>query len=172
MNFLTKIETDSDLTTTLTRYNNYLLSYLKEKGYTIKDGRVYDEKGRFAVLYSPGYGAGWSTWADNDDMMLYSPIVVALKLFFDDILDDDIEDKIRNLLLDLKVKFEKFDTPSNVFISLLMKIYHGLPLNSYFCTLGYRDLTTEFLDPGTRFIIEEYDGSESIKFDYSINWKS
>ena len=28
----------------------------------IRDGKV-------AVLYSPGYGAGWSTWCYNDDLV-------------------------------------------------------------------------------------------------------
>lgn len=25
-----------------------------------------EKEGRVAVLYSPGFGAGWSTWADDD----------------------------------------------------------------------------------------------------------
>lgn len=31
-----------------------------------------------AVLYSPGFGAGWSTWADYDirELVLFDPIVV------------------------------------------------------------------------------------------------
>ena len=38
----------------------------------IRDGKV-------AVLISPGYGAGWSTWANagNEQRMLYSPEMVA-----------------------------------------------------------------------------------------------
>jgi hypothetical protein len=35
----------------------------------IRDGKV-------AVLYSPGYGAGWSTW--GNEAMMYDPEVVAL----------------------------------------------------------------------------------------------
>ena len=39
----------------------------------IRDGRV-------AVLVSPGFGAGWSTWADNDirEDVLFDPGVVEL----------------------------------------------------------------------------------------------
>lgn len=33
------------------------------------------ENGRVAVIYSPGYGAGWSTWAD-DDNVCFDPILV------------------------------------------------------------------------------------------------
>ena len=37
----------------------------------IRDGKV-------AVLYSPGFGAGWSTWADTDqrDIALFHPKLV------------------------------------------------------------------------------------------------
>ena len=35
----------------------------------VRDGKV-------AVLVSPGYGAGWSTWADNDDEAVFAPDVV------------------------------------------------------------------------------------------------
>jgi hypothetical protein len=28
----------------------------------------YEKDGKVAVLVSPGYGAGWSTWADYEDM--------------------------------------------------------------------------------------------------------
>lgn len=38
----------------------------------VRDGRV-------AVLYSPGFGAGWSTWGDSEirDRLLFDPEVVA-----------------------------------------------------------------------------------------------
>ena len=38
----------------------------------IRDGQV-------AVIYSPGYGAGWSTWAQEDDLsQLFDPQLVHL----------------------------------------------------------------------------------------------
>lgn len=38
----------------------------------VRDGKV-------AVLYSPGFGAGWSTWGDSEfrDRLLFDPEVVA-----------------------------------------------------------------------------------------------
>ena len=36
----------------------------------VRDGKV-------AVLVSPGYGAGWSTWDDNKEDAVFSPEVVA-----------------------------------------------------------------------------------------------
>jgi hypothetical protein len=35
----------------------------------IRDGMV-------AVLISPGFGAGWSTWGENEDFMLFDPSLV------------------------------------------------------------------------------------------------
>lgn len=36
----------------------------------VRDGKV-------AVLWSPGYGAGWSTWANNAERAVFAPDVVA-----------------------------------------------------------------------------------------------
>lgn len=38
----------------------------------IRDGKV-------AVLVSPGYGAGWSTWMDDDDSVFDSVVVEAVE---------------------------------------------------------------------------------------------
>ncbi len=34
--------------------------------YTLRDNKVYNEKGKVAVAVSSGWGAGWSTWTDVD----------------------------------------------------------------------------------------------------------
>lgn len=39
--------------------------------------RFYDEEGRLGVVYSPGYGAGWSTWY-NYDIALDKRVVEAV----------------------------------------------------------------------------------------------
>ena len=36
--------------------------------------KYYNEKGELAVLYSPGWGAGWSTW--NDEALGYDKRIV------------------------------------------------------------------------------------------------
>lgn len=51
----------------------------------IKDGKV-------AVLYSPGYGAGWTTWGAPKEM-LYDPQVVEL-------VESNRHSEIRNALLE------------------------------------------------------------------------
>jgi hypothetical protein len=42
----------------------------------VRDGRVYNSDGKFAIVLSPGYGAGWSTWGAD----VYDPLAVVLLL--------------------------------------------------------------------------------------------
>ncbi|HHE3599916.1 hypothetical protein ACFHYJ_00895 [Pasteurella multocida] len=44
----------------------------------IQNGKVYNEQGEVAVLYSPEYGAGWSTW--NGGKGVFTPEIVQLVL--------------------------------------------------------------------------------------------
>ena len=90
----------------------------------VRDGKV-------AVLLSPGYGAGWSTWADHKEAAVFAPEVVAW-----------VEaGKPREAYLENE---ERWGTEFG---------YLG----------GMDDLEIEWLPVGTRFEIEEYDGSESLR---------
>ena len=46
--------------------------------------KYYNEKGQVAVLYSPGYGAGWYSWEQKEGMLFDKDIVQA-------VLDDDLD---------------------------------------------------------------------------------
>lgn len=96
----------------------------------IRDGKV-------AVLYSPGYGAGWYSWHDREEL-LFDPNIVKL-----------VEDN------------EKDQIPSYV-----EQKYPGV----YVCTLGADDLHIEWVPEGTAFEIDEYDGSESVRYIGDINY--
>ena len=93
--------------------------------------RRYDDQGLVAVLISPGFGAGWSTWADPEQREA---------TLFDSRLVDFV-------------------------------LAHGAEgLGAYAESLGYtgymggaEDVRVEWMEPGTRFVVEEYDGSESIR---------
>jgi len=94
----------------------------------IRDGKV-------AVLVSPGYGAGWSTWAyrvdeDNPGFMLHDPTLVTMVE-----RGDSVE------AIEAYVTAKHPDT------------YCG----------GAHDLTIEWLPVGTAFRIHEYDGYESVE---------
>ena len=90
----------------------------------------YNEEGQVAVLISPGFGAGWSTWAsDSAEAMIFDSRLV------DYVLTNGTEG-LANYAMDLG-----YDS------------YMG----------GAKDVEVIWLDAGTRFVIEEYDGSESIR---------
>ena len=108
---------------------------LKETEMTkcIRDGKV-------AVLYSPGYGAGWSTWNDDKyrEFLLHDEKLVDLVEFNQ---QDKIEEYVKSVFPD-----------------------------EYVCVLGAYDLRVEWVSPGTQFRIKEYDGSESITYNYDSYW--
>jgi hypothetical protein len=92
----------------------------------------YDEEGQVAILISPGFGAGWSTWARGEAQ--------CEAMIFDSRLVDYV---LLNGTEGLALFAESLGYTS----------YMG----------GAKDVEVEWLDPGTRFIIDEYDGSESFR---------
>jgi hypothetical protein len=149
-----------------------MIEILTSSGYEIWDGRVYDQSGCFAVLYSPGYGAGWSTWNTEHTFLLYSPPALALHLFFSKFTYPNLDDQLRMFLEKAGIEVGTFDTPSNKIVEILLAIYHNLPDETYICTLGFDSLAVEWFVPGTQFRIEEYDGSEGIVINHSNYWNS
>lgn len=85
----------------------------------VRDGKV-------AVLVSIGYGAGWSTWADDPEAALFAPDVVA---------------------------WVEAGKPS---------INVDDAFGHYGFLDGLRDVEIKWVPVGTRFMIEEYDGSERL----------
>ena len=91
----------------------------------IRDGKV-------AVIYSPGYGAGWSTWNKKaqESFMFDKNLVIA-------VLDGD-DEKIKKIAIEIL---------PDAYISE-REIAEGLRV--------------AWLEQGEKFFIKEYDGSESI----------
>lgn len=87
----------------------------------IRDGKV-------AVLYSPGYGAGWYSWNTGQKDLVFDPEIATA------ILENDVE-KAKT------IASAKYPTA-----------YLG----------GLDDVKVEWLEEGTVFEIDEYDGSEHI----------
>ena len=100
-----------------------------------------DENGNIAVIYSPGFGAGWYTWNSEYPEMVYDPSIVSILLS-----GDTEENKTQAVILHASIKYPD--------------AYLG----------GVDDLTVRFLKPGTLFRINEYDGSESIETQDNIDW--
>lgn len=99
--------------------------------------------GKVAVLYSPGFGAGWYTWntmrGDNENR--------SIELIFDPTIVELVEKRNReNQYVITKAIEDRAE-------EILPEGYFG----------GACDLTIEWLPVGTKFLITEYDGSESIQ---------
>ena len=92
------------------------------------------QDGNVAVLYSPGYGAGWSTWQHDEG--------VAEFLLFD-----------RRLVE--AAKAEASEDEVGAFLATIFVDHH---IN----TGGWEQIVTQWVPVGTKFQIEEYDGSESL----------
>lgn len=106
--------------------------------------KYVNEEGLVGVLYSPGFGAGWSTWnSEYVPQMIFDGKIV--KMLLDADLDDQWYWKIE---------------------SYCKKTYP----DAY--TGGLEDLTVAWVEPGTEFIIAEYDGSESVECkETDFNWQ-
>ena len=96
------------------------------------------ENGKVAVLFSPGYGSGWSTWNDHP-AILFDPAVVEYVQADGKMMDRD----------DM--------------IKYLEDTYPGIYLGS-----GFDDLEIAWIPQGTRFKITEYDGYESVQVEHEI----
>ena len=96
--------------------------------------KLYNNKGQVAVAVSPGYGAGWSTWNDPEDI---NPMD---RRFNELILNGDMDE--------LKETCEK-------------ERLQGC---------GLKQTVIEWVEPNTDFVIEEYDGFETIKYRDKTNW--
>jgi hypothetical protein len=97
--------------------------------------------GKVAVIYSPGYGAGWYTWHGKEEL-IFLPALVDHILKCDEKEAFIEEDKVKDIVAD--AFGEEYAS----------EIYLG----------GCENLRVHWVPVGTEFIIEEYDGSESIRY--------
>ena len=86
---------------------------------------------KVAVLYSPGFGAGWHSWNSNKELLFHPKLV--------EMVENNRQSEITT-----------------------QWIQENLGINNVYCG-GADDLQIKWLDEGTAFIINEYDGSESIE---------
>ena len=95
----------------------------------------YEKDGMVAYLISPGFGAGWSTWAHEDGLDRF--------VLFDKTL---VEMRERSAPVHEIEDYIKKATGTDY-------IYMG----------GWEDVEVRWMAKGTAFYIHEYDGSESIR---------
>jgi hypothetical protein len=94
-----------------------------------------ERDGKVAVVYSPGYGAGWSTWNYREGQ---AEIMA---------MDKDIAEAVLAGDLNKAVALADEKCGKN---------------GEHVCTLGAGRLCVEWVPKGEAFEITEYDGSESV----------
>jgi hypothetical protein len=100
----------------------------------IRDGLV-------AVLYSPGYGAGWSTWNNElAEFVTYDRRLVELAE------REASDEEVKELIVSIS------GTDKHFFLG------------------GWDQIEIAWMPQGTNFRINEYDGSESIELAAEIGW--
>lgn len=106
--------------------------------------KKYIKNGKVAVLYSPGYGAGWSTWAYGD--------------------------RVKQMMFcyELAECLDQHNNDSSKCLGKLTIIADNLFPAQYLG--GLKGLTIRWLDIDTQFIVKECDGSESVQINGSTEW--
>jgi len=100
--------------------------------------------GKVAVLYSPGHGAGWYSW-HNMEELLYHPKLVTM------VENNQHKEITENLIAELLGIIDEDDMP-------------------WISDSAIEDLVIDWLPVGTEFVIEEYDGYESITLKEKQRW--
>lgn len=116
--------------------------------FTIKKGKEI-VNGKVAVLYAPGFGAGWYTWHDQEQL-IFDPVVVAM-VEEKNALSPDAPEKIYEIVKKIMDYCRENYDPEK---------YYG----------GAEDLVVEWLDVDTKFYIDEYDGAECLRKMDEISW--
>lgn len=93
----------------------------------------YTKNGKIKVLISPGFGAGWSTW--NSD---------SINLAVDKRIVEFFESHRKNVERDELIDFLESIGYNDVYVG------------------GWWNIKIRKVNPNDRFIIDEYDGSESL----------
>ena len=112
----------------------------------------YTKDGQTAILVSPGYGAGWSTWGKNE--LAYDKRIVEFWLEHKD--DEEYMKKLD--------KYDNNEVKENAEKLFQSWGYEG----TYFG--GFKQIELVWLPIGTLYRINEYDGSESIETNDSVDW--
>ncbi len=115
---------------------------------------LYEKDGNVGILVSRGFGAGWSTWNDRQELA-YDKRVVEFWLTHKD--DDEFMKDISST----------GDTEAK---NMALEFLHSIGYEGYICLLGFEDIELEFVPHGIPFRITEYDGSEALEFYEEAGW--
>lgn len=113
--------------------------------FTVTKEKEIIRDGKVAILYAPGYGAGWFTW-HNVPELLRDPEVVHL----------------------VECREKVFKEEKTYFTDKIVKYCQSTYGDHYYG--GADQLTIEWIELGDKFRITEYDGAETIEYLTSTLW--
>jgi hypothetical protein len=118
-------------------------------------------EGKVGVLVSPGYGAGFSTWGYPTEAI------------FDPTLIEMVEERYKMEFVPNEkggiTQLRIWDDPKYKELTQKMIDYCESTWSDGYSG-GVQDLVVAWIPEGTKFQINEYDGSESIELLEEINW--
>jgi hypothetical protein len=121
----------------------------------------YTKLDNVAVIYSPNFGSGWYTWYQNHysapERMIFDPTLVEILL--------DRNEKLSNEN-DLEYRTEVLNKCQENFLSRVRELFDNFTES----TFHIEDLEIGWVPRGAEFVIEEYDGCESIHFKENFKW--
>ena len=119
-----------------------------------------------AVLYSPGYGAGWYSW-HNLEELLYDPEIVKIAEKME-VINKKWQDAYKRN--DVAAKHSLGDQHQDLIEKVEKYAESKYPEDEQPYTGGVSSLCVAWLPEGTKFRIDEYDGSESIEIKEKVDW--
>ena len=116
-----------------------------------------EDKSAVAVLVSPGYGAGWSTWGDKE--LAYDEDVVKFWLS----KRDDKEWLKTCARYEVKGSDGRVRFPASEAYKEAMNFFSSIGYD-HPCMLGFENIRLVWVPTGRYFRINEYDGAESVVY--------
>ena len=113
---------------------------------------LYENKGKYGVLVSPGYGAGWSTWCSEHPEVAYDKRVI--QFWLDHEKDEDFMDTVDGSPYRGKASLSWLE--ANEFFKSIG--YEECPYMG-----GFKQCVLKYVKKGEPWRITEYDGWENFE---------
>lgn len=119
------------------------------------------KNGKVGVLVSPGYGAGFSTWGYPEEAIFDPTLIEMVEKKYNMEYQPNEKGGITQIR-------KVWDSPEYKQLTDDMIKYCETKWEAY--SGGVQDLEVVWVSEGSEFIIEEYDGSESLMLKENYNW--
>ena len=120
-----------------------------------------EEHTKYAVLVSGGFGTGWSSWGGEE--LAYDKRIVAFWLKHKD--DEEWMQTVNHITYG-------YNDPQSEANKEAVAFFKSIGYDECPCLRGFNSIHLEWISAGEEWTIEEYEGSESLRFKKDYNWVS